>query len=226
MTDPNNTSGFFPNQTNGVVALYTLNTLEPAAQTQHIAYSRDGGYTFTKYDGNPVIDAGSAQHRDPKAFWHAPTQRWVVVVAYSMAYTTAFYTSRNLKNWTFASNFSGQGFEGLQWECPNLVEMPFVRTFDASVANPAAAENIAETKWLFFLSVNPGAPQGGSISWYLVGDFNGTHFVPDDGVTRFSDAFKDNYAGQFFYNVPPSQPQVQIAWASNWYARRTAFTHL
>ena len=225
VTDPNNTSGFFPNQTNGVVAFYTLNTLVPATQTQHIAYSFDGGYTFTKYSGNPVINVNSSQHRDPKAFWHAPTQKWVVVVAYSMEYTASFYTSPDLKNWTFVSNFTGQGFEGLQWECPNLVEMPFVR--NASVADPTAAENVAETRWLFFLSVNPGAPQGGSISWYLVGDFNGTHFLPDDGVTRFSDYFKDNYAGQFFYNVPPSKPQVQIAWASNWYEKKKfASTHL
>ena len=213
VVDPDNTSGFFPNQTDGVVALYTLNTLEPAAQTQHLAYSRDGGYTFTKYPG-AIIDAQSAQHRDPKAFWHAPTQKWVAVVAYSMEYTASFYTSPDLKTWTFASNFTGAGFEGLQWECPNLVEVPVVQ--NVSAENPSDSANIAETKWLFFLSVNPGAPQGGSISWYLVGDFNGTHFLPADGVTRFSDYFKDNYAGQFFYNIPPTSPQVQMAWASNW----------
>ena len=37
--DVNNTSGFFPNQTNGVVAMYTLNTKEE--QTQDIAYSTE-----------------------------------------------------------------------------------------------------------------------------------------------------------------------------------------
>ena len=115
-----------------------------------------------------MIDEHTSQHRDPKAFWHAPTQQWVVVTAFSMDYTAAFYTSPNLKNWTFASNFSGEGFEGLQWECPNVVEMPFVK--NASIENPMDPSNIAETRWIFFLSVNPGAPQGGSISWYLVGD--------------------------------------------------------
>lgn len=30
--DSNNTSGFFPNQTNGVVAIYTLNTKEEETQ--------------------------------------------------------------------------------------------------------------------------------------------------------------------------------------------------
>jgi len=62
--DVNNTSGFFPNQNNGVVAIYTLNTA--AEEVQDIAYSRDGGYTFTKYANNPVISINSAQFRDPK----------------------------------------------------------------------------------------------------------------------------------------------------------------
>ena len=77
--DINNTSGFFPNQTNGVVAMYTLDT--PSAQVQEIAYSLDGGYTFTRYSGNPVINVNSNSFRDPKVIWHAETQRWVVVVA-------------------------------------------------------------------------------------------------------------------------------------------------
>ena len=60
--DVNNTSGFFPNQTNGVIAMYTLDT--PSAQVQEIAYSLDGGYTFTRYSGNPVINVNSNSFRD------------------------------------------------------------------------------------------------------------------------------------------------------------------
>ncbi|KAJ3009239.1 hypothetical protein NUW54_g2850 [Trametes sanguinea] len=64
VVDVNNTSGFFPDQNDGVVAIYTLNT--PTAQVQEIAYSVDGGFTFTRYPGNPVIDSNSTQFRDPK----------------------------------------------------------------------------------------------------------------------------------------------------------------
>ena len=70
--DVNNTSGFFPDQIDGVVAIYTLNT--PHAQVQEIAYSYDGGYTFTRFADNPVIDVGSNSFRDPKVFWHADTK--------------------------------------------------------------------------------------------------------------------------------------------------------
>jgi beta-fructofuranosidase len=65
VTDPNNTSGFFPGQDNGVVAMYTLAVYTTTAgpQTQNIAYSRDGGYTFEAYEGNPVLDINSTQVR-------------------------------------------------------------------------------------------------------------------------------------------------------------------
>jgi beta-fructofuranosidase len=108
--DTNNTSGFFPNQTNGVVAIYTLNT--PEEQTQNIAYSIDNGFTFTKYSGNPVISINSTQFRDPQVTWHAETQKWVMVVAYSTEWTIGIFTSPNLRKWTHASNFTHYGLLG------------------------------------------------------------------------------------------------------------------
>ena len=65
MVDVNNTSGFFPDQDNGVVAIYTIAVYTTTAgpQTQNIAYSRDGGYTFETYAGNPVLDINSTQVR-------------------------------------------------------------------------------------------------------------------------------------------------------------------
>lgn len=76
--------------------------------------------------------------------------------------------------------------------------------------------NSSETMYLLQISINPGAPLGGSISQYFPGSFNGTHFNTVDGVARINDFGKDNYAGQFFYGIPGDQKQVSIAWASNW----------
>ena len=198
--DMNNTSGFFPNQTNGVVAIYTLNT--PFLQTQDIAYSHDNGYTFVKYSGNPVLDIGSKNFRDPKVIWHAPTQKWIMIVSYVREFTVGIFTSANLKNWTAASNFSGHGVTGNQWECPNMVEIPM--------------EDSNKTMYLLYVSINPGAPLGGSIGQYFPGSFNGSHFTSVDSRTRIADFGKDNYAAQFFYGIPGSQPQISIGWASNW----------
>lgn len=72
------------------------------------------------------------------------------------------------------------------------------------------------TMWVLQISVNPGAPLGGSVSQYFVGNFNGTHFTPVDGVTRLTDFSKDNYAGQFFYGIPATEKQISFGWASNW----------
>lgn len=198
----NNTSGFFPNQTNGVVAIYTLNT--PERQRQDIAYSHDGGYTFTKYENNPVIDSDSTNFRDPKVFWYAPTERWIMAVAYSVDFEIGIFSSPNLIDWTAESNFTHHGLLGLQYECPNLVEIPV----DSTDGEP--------TMWVMLISINPGAPLGGSISQYFPGTFNGTHFEAANGATQLTDFAKDNYAAQFFYGIPGGQKQISIGWASNW----------
>ncbi|WVR03536.1 hypothetical protein IAU60_000528 [Kwoniella sp. DSM 27419] len=191
--DPDNTSGFFPNTTDGVVAIYTLNT--PEKQVQELAYSFDNGYSFTVYDGNPVLDVDSNQFRDPKVIWYE--DHWVMVIAYSAEYVVGIYTSPDLKDWTFASNVTRIGLLGVQYECPNLVPLPVA--------------NSSETKYVLTISLNPGAPLGGSVTEYFPGSFNGTHFIPSDGATRLSNFAKDDYAGQFFYDS-----DVSIAWASNW----------
>ncbi|KKY24889.1 putative invertase precursor [Diplodia seriata] len=196
--DVNNTSGFFPDQDNGVVAMYTLNT--PTKQIQEIAYSHDGGYTFIPYEGNPVIDSTSTQFRDPKVIWYE--DHWVMVLAYSQEFVIGIFTSPDLKEWTHASNFSHHGLLGLQYECPNMVEIP--------------VEGSDETMYVLTISINPGAPQGGSIMEYFPGTFNGTHFTAVDGAARIADFAKDNYAGQFFYGTPAGSDAISIAWASNW----------
>ncbi|EKG18834.1 Glycoside hydrolase family 32 [Macrophomina phaseolina MS6] len=198
VVDVNNTSGFFPDQDNGVVAIYTLNT--PTKQVQDIAYSYDGGYTFIPYENNPVIDSTSTQFRDPKVIWYE--DHWVMVIAYSQDFVIGIYTSTDLKEWTHASNFSHAGLLGLQYECPNMVEVPVNGT--------------DETMYVLTISINPGAPLGGSITEYFPGHFNGTHFTAVDAAARIADFSKDNYAGQFFYGTPAGSDAISIAWASNW----------
>ncbi|KAI9645800.1 Invertase [Ciborinia camelliae] len=200
VVDKNNTSGLFPNQNNGVVAIYTLNTAE--AETQNIAYSFDGGYTFDKYAHNPVIPSTSTQFRDPHVTWFE--DHWVMVVAYARAFEIGIFTSPDLKEWTHQSNFSHHGLLGLQYECPNLVRMP--------VAHGSGDEDT----YLLIISINPGAPLGGSTTQYFPGTFNGTHFTPVDSAARLADFGKDNYAGQFFGGIPADEDPVFLAWASNW----------
>ena len=116
--DYNNTSGFGKGSTPPMVAIYTADN--PEKQIQCIAYSLDKGRTWTKYAGNPVIDSkakwNSKDTRDPKVFWHQPSNQWVLVLNERDGHS--IYNSDNLKDWTYRSHVTGF------WECPELFELP------------------------------------------------------------------------------------------------------
>ena len=80
-----------------MVAIYTGH-IEGKSQSQHIAYSLDKGRTWTKYKGNPVLDLGTKEFRDPKVFWYAPGKKWVMAVVLPIDKKIQFYSSQNLKN--------------------------------------------------------------------------------------------------------------------------------
>jgi len=158
------------------VAIFTL--AQPTIQEQVLAYSTDGGYTFTWYENNPVIPSTSADFRDPKVLWY--NDHWVMVVAFSQAFTIGMYTSPDLKTWELASNFSHRGLLGLQYECPNLVEVPVQDPLTGAVVP-------GQMMWVMVISINPGAPLGGSVSQFFPGTFDGYSFTPVDGAVRFTD---------------------------------------
>ncbi|KAI3526927.1 beta-fructofuranosidase [Colletotrichum filicis] len=137
-----------------------------------------------------------------------------MVVAYPHDFAIGIFTSPNLKDWTPTSNFSHHGLLGLQYECPNLISMPYID----------AEGKRQDDMWLMAISINPGAPLGGSITEYHPGTFNSTHFEAVDAAARIADFGKDNYAGQWFYGVPAEEFPVSIAWASNWQYAQTVPT--
>ena len=194
--DHDNTAGF------GKGSMIAIFTSAGDRQTQSIAYSLDGGKTFTKYEGNPVLsDANIIDFRDPKVFWHAPSKQWVMSLATTQ--TITFYGSKNLKEWTRLSEFGeGLGGHGGVWECPDL----FSLTYEG------------KTKWVLFVSINPGGPNGGSATQYFIGDFDGKTFTPDAmNYPLWLDYGRDNYAGVTWSNVPAADGRrLFIGWMSNW----------
>lgn len=188
----------------GIAVIYTR--ASTSKQAQEIAFSKDGGRTFQEYPGNPVLDIGSNSFRDPKVVRYKPGGYWVMAVARAEERKVAFYRSEDLRKWTELSSFGPSGMLGGNYECPNLVEIPVEG---------------GGSKYVLFVSINPGAPLGGSAVEYFVGDFDGTRFTPDDGVTRLVDFAKDFYAMQVFSDSPGPGP-LAMAWLSNWqYANET-----
>jgi len=216
--DPNNTSGFGDGINVPIVAIFTYHdpAKEKAGQmdveSQGLAYSLDNGQTFTKYDqGNPVIkNPGIRDFRDPKVTWDAQHNMWVLVLAAQDR--SQFYSSKNLKDWTYLSEFgAGIGAHGGVWECPDFF--------------PLKVEGATETKWVLIQSLNPGGANGGSGTQYFVGDFDGKTFTLDNAFAQkvakekaaWLDYGKDNYAGVTWNNVPNTEgKKIMIGWMSNW----------
>lgn len=225
VVDKNNTSGFFPNQTDGVVAIYTQHHLVNKTNEQAIAYSMDGGYTFIKYAKNPVLRLPAGNNQDfcdPKVIWHQPTQRWVMAVAKPALATIGIYTSSNLIDWTLASDFVNQNLAdtGQRFECPNLVPIPRVNTTGAEDPNlpTIPGGEIGDFgDYILLGSFGGGSPlNNGSVTRYFPGRFNGTHFEPiDNRIDRFIDFGPDNYASHFFFGLPDGAPVVSLGWSSN-----------
>jgi sucrose-6-phosphate hydrolase SacC (GH32 family) len=162
VVDKNNSSGFGSANNPPLVAIYT--SARPGNQSQSLAYSLDRGRTWTKYAGNPVLDIGSGSFRDPKVFWYEPDQRWIMPVALSSQRKIAFYSSSNLKDWTFESHFGPLGSISGEYEVPDL--------FPLTVGG-GKHETI---KWVLLVNVNPGARLGGSGLQYFTGEFDGHRF--------------------------------------------------
>lgn len=187
--DANNTAGFQTGEDPPLVAAYTAHLdkggTETPTQTQCIAYSNDKGRTWTKYEGNPVINSKSTWHspntRDPKIFWYEPTQKWVMVLFERDGHS--IYNSNDLTNWTYHSHIGGF------WECPELFELP-------------VDGNNKQTKWVMY----------GASGTYMIGDFDGRKFTVESGKHRYVEG--GIYAAQTYNNIPAEDGRrIQFGWA-------------
>ena len=201
--DRYNTAGFGEN---AVVAIYTQS--EVCGQHQSIAYSTDGGYTFTKYAGNPVLKGDIADFRDPKVTWDG--DHWLMTLACQQE--IRFYGSKDLKNWEYLSSFGKDlGAHGGVWECPELIQL--------KVKNEKLKTEV--DKYVLLVSINPGGPFGGSATQYFVGDWDGKTFTcepgkyADEKSVPWLDYGKDNYSTFTFHNSPDGR-FVALGWMSNW----------
>ena len=177
VVDGNDTGGFRRGDEPAIVAAYTS-----TGRGECIAYSNDRGRTFTEFEGNPVVRHAG---RDPKVIWYGPGRHWVMAL-YDEAdgkRRIAFYTSRDLRAWEFASTIDGF------FECPEIFEL-------------AVEGEAGQRRWVLY------AADGD----YMIGAFDGRVFTPESGKHRFSygNCF---YASQTYNDVPAADGRrVQIAW--------------
>ncbi|MEO1497415.1 MAG: glycoside hydrolase family 32 protein [Planctomycetota bacterium] len=209
VVDRGNTSGFGTADNPPLVAVYTSH--RPGNQAQSLAYSTDDGRTWTKHAGNPVLDIGEADFRDPKVFWHEPTERWVMVVSLAVAKRLQFYGSDDLKSWKLLSEFGPAGAEPKpNWECPDLFELPI---------EDARGRPTGRTAWVLEVDMGGGSVAGGSGGEYFVGDFDGQRFACHDPSqpAYWVDYGRDFYAPVSWSDIPADDGRrIWIGWMNNW----------
>jgi len=205
VADPENRSGLFEGKSgNNLVAFFTHRS-DSNVQVQSMAYSSDGGLTWTKYENNPVLSRAddplsNSEFRDPNVFWCEKFGRFVMVVAGG---PLRIYSSADLINWEFESGYDNEhpsyrpsGVGSIYSECPDLF--------------PLTAEGEGDlVKWIYT----------GAGEWYMIGELERIDgkiaFIPDS-MTRYSLKFGyDAYAGVTFKNAPGGRV-VMVSWMMNW----------
>lgn len=218
VVDTDNTSGLGQPGKPAMVAMYTSvypqdftlangRRVRAGQQSQSLAYSVDKGRSWTQYAGNPVIEQPPAPYadeyrefRDPKVFWYAPESKWVMVAVLAHRHKAVLYSSTDLRNWRYMSEFGPAGAVGGVWECPDLFELP-------------VDGDPSRRKWVMVMNLNPGGPVGGSGAQYFVGRFDGAAFKAERG--DWLDGGADFYAA-VSWNGAPDGRRVLLGWMSNW----------
>jgi fructan beta-fructosidase len=191
VVDWKNTSGLGAPGKPALILTYTADQ----KSVQCLASSTDGR-NFTKYPNNPIVQMISPGNRDPKVFWHEPTQHWVMAlyVGYPVPkkggqpkfpdrHTIHILTSPNLKEWTDASQV-----EGL-YECPDLFPLPV----DGDPKN---------IKWVLTAAS----------SEYILGQFDGKVFTPETPKLK-GHLGRGFYAAQTFSDIPANDGRrIMIGW--------------
>ena len=188
VTDHENTSGF------GKGAHVLIYTAAGKPHTQHVAWSRDGRH-YEKWP-KAAVEGRADANRDPKVVWYAPGKFWVLAVYGEVEkgrHGVSFFTSPNLKDWTFASNVPGDLFdEGkFLYECPDFFELPI--------------QGETGTRWVLTAANRQ----------YAVGSFDGRTFIPEATrleQTRPVGGLNPVYAWQTFSDAPDGR-RIQMAWS-------------
>jgi sucrose-6-phosphate hydrolase SacC (GH32 family) len=140
VVDYQNTSGLSPDKANPpMVAFWTRND----NRSHCLCYSLDHGRTWIHYTKNPIL---VYPERDPKVFWYAPGNHWVMMMYGNGQYH--IFTSTNLLDWKDEQHPIPNSFE-----CPDFFELPVDGNHD-------------QMKWVLI--------QGNGN--YSIGTFDGTEF--------------------------------------------------
>ena len=181
VVDWKNTGGFGDGKTPPLLSFFHNGVQPWSTQVVGMAYSNDLATTWTRWENNPILDINSREFRDPKVFWHEPTQKWVLAIGWAEIPKIMFFNSDNLIEWTFQSEFGPWGATNGVWECVDL----FPLMVDGNPQNE---------KWALIISVQPFKGQ------YFIGSFDGKRFVMDEDFVQQLSAEKYKPQGDLLFD--------------------------
>lgn len=111
VVDYHNTSGLSPDPANPPLIAFWPRFDQ---RSQCLSYSLDHGRTWKPYEKNPIL---VHPERDPKVFWYAPGNHWVMMLYGDSQYH--IFTSTNLLSWHDEHHPIPDSFE-----CPDFFELP------------------------------------------------------------------------------------------------------
>lgn len=184
--DKNNVSGLSKNGEDVLCLFYTScgNTSNGGnsklsygmESLQHLAYSNDGGITFTKYEGNPIVSGITKENRDPKVIYADEIGMYIMAL-YLENNDYMLLTSKDLIHWEERQRISIEG----ETECPDIY--------------PLTVENEPRRLWVM----------SGAADKYLVGEIfpSGDLFRPIQCVKSYQPQ-RGSYAAQTFSGIEKS----------------------
>ncbi|MBE7065998.1 MAG: glycoside hydrolase family 32 protein [Ruminococcaceae bacterium] len=220
--DVNNTSGFFDEDSDPasrMVIIYSsvYGDTYYGVEKISLAYSKDNGKTWIKYDGNPIIKNGSNHQqkytdgfRDPKLIWYEDSSYekggiWIMLVGGGQG---RLFVSENLVDWTYQSALVGVDKKALHGECPDF--------FKISVENEPGVE-----KWVYVsgqvdLNTNPQIFQTSAVVGHLEKNQRGKFvFVAEQDLKQIFYGGNTMYATQSFHTTADGR-RIQISWLREW----------
>ncbi|SPJ78531.1 related to levanase [Fusarium torulosum] len=203
VVDTKNTAGFGKNT---IVAMVTQ--MADGVQQQSLFYSTDYGYSFTPYEGNPVMPNPSPStkpaFRDPKIFWDDEAGNWAMSLAEGSR--IGFYSSKDLKTWKYMSDFvPGDGDVDLgTLECPDLYQIDL------------DGDTVKRT-WVLAMGANGYRYNRPTGTAYWTGKWDGKSFVATNRLPQWMDDGPDFYATVSWENPKDTYgSRHAIAWMNNW----------
>jgi len=187
VVDWKNTSGLGKGDEPVLVATYTSageHVIPQHPYTQSLATSLDRGRTWQKYTENPFLgNVSGGADRDPRIFWHEPTEQWVMLLYLDKEPSFGIFNSFDLLHWRHVSTIPGF------YECPDLFELPIV-------------DQPGETRWVLI-----GADGG-----YVIGQFDGRVFTPESEKITLDHGY-NFYASQTWNDIPKEDGRrIMMTW--------------